>query len=134
MLRKRPRFREVFDGFSIESVAAFDESRIQRLLADPGIIRNRAKILATVGNAQAALRIEGGLSDFVLSYAPDPVGARSDQPRTTSAEATALSGALRKRGFRFVGPTTVYAAFQAMGVVDDHDPECFLAGGSASAQ
>ncbi len=129
ILRKRERFRQVFAGFSIEAVAAFGDEQVEALLQDAGIIRNRAKIEATIGNARAALEIPEGLSEFVWSFAPAEAQTASHDFRTTSDEAVALSKALKKRGFRFVGPTTMYAAFQAMGLVNDHEPDCFRARG-----
>ncbi|CAM3937322.1 DNA-3-methyladenine glycosylase I [Tsukamurella strandjordii] len=124
VLRKRPRFREVFAGFDPDVVAGFGAADVERLMADPGIIRNRQKIEATIGNAAAtiALREDGGLVDLVWSFRPE----RTPAPRTmaevaaTSPESIALSKELRRRGFRFVGPTTMYALMQAVGIVDDH--------------
>ncbi|GAB2530919.1 DNA-3-methyladenine glycosylase I [Paramicrobacterium agarici] len=124
ILRKRPAFRAAFAGFDPDAVAAFDDRDIDRLLADAGIVRNRAKILATIGNARATieLRDEGGLVDFVWSFQP----VETPEPRTpaevptTSSESIALSKALRKRGFRFVGPTTMFALMEAVGIVDTH--------------
>lgn len=124
VLRKRPRFREVFDGFDPDVVAGYGPGDVERLMADPGIIRNRQKIEATIGNAAAtvALRADGGLVDLIWSFRPE----RTPTPRTmaevaaTSPESVALSKELRRRGFRFVGPTTMYALMQAVGIVDDH--------------
>ncbi|CAM3879149.1 DNA-3-methyladenine glycosylase I [Tsukamurella ocularis] len=124
VLRKRPAFRAGFADFDPDAVAAFDEGDVERLMADAGIIRNRQKIEATIGNARAvvALREDGGLVDLVWSFRP----ARTPAPRTmaevaaTSLESVALSKELRRRGFRFVGPTTMYALMQAVGIVDDH--------------
>ncbi|PFG30045.1 DNA-3-methyladenine glycosylase I [Paramicrobacterium agarici] len=124
ILRKRPAFRAAFAGFDPDAVAAFDDRDIDRLLADAGIVRNRAKILATIGNARATieLRDEGSLVDFVWSFQP----VETPEPRTpaevptTSSESIALSKALRKRGFRFVGPTTMFALMEAVGIVDTH--------------
>ncbi|MFC4336289.1 DNA-3-methyladenine glycosylase I [Salininema proteolyticum] len=130
ILRKRPAFHEAFAGFAIEEVARFGEEDVERLLGDAAIVRNRAKIEASVNNARAALELEGGLSDFVWSFRPEP-GARpkslADVPAET-AESKALAKALKKRGFRFVGPTTAYAGMQAMGLVDDHLIDCHRAG------
>jgi DNA-3-methyladenine glycosylase I len=124
ILRKRPAFRAAFAGFEPDAVAGFDESDVQRLLADPGIVRNRAKIEATIANAAAtvALRADGGLSDFVWSFQPTANPAPhsyADLP-TASPESLALSKALRKRGFRFIGPTTMYALMLAVGMIDGH--------------
>jgi DNA-3-methyladenine glycosylase I len=131
ILRKREGFRTAFAGFSIERVAGFDERDVQRLLGDAGIVRHRGKIEATIGNAVAALRLEAGLSELVWSFAPPARGHRpvslAELPPTT-AESTALSKELRRRGFGFVGPTTVYAFMQSGGLVDDHLEGCFVAG------
>ncbi|MDI3330885.1 MAG: DNA-3-methyladenine glycosylase I [Micrococcus sp.] len=124
VLAKRAAFRRAFAGFDPEAVAGFGEAEVERLLADAGIIRNRAKILATIGNARAtlAMREDGGLADFVWSFQPE----RTPQPRTgaevpsTSPESVALSTALRAKGFRFVGPTTMFALMEAIGIIDTH--------------
>jgi len=129
ILRKREGFRAAFAGFDAEVVAAFDEADYERLMADPSIVRNRLKIRAAVTNARAvvALRQEGGLDRLVWSFAP----GWHDKPRTsadvvaTSAESVALAKALQQHGFAFVGPTTMYAAMQACGLVDDHLAGCF---------
>jgi DNA-3-methyladenine glycosylase I len=130
ILRKRPRFREVFAGFVPELVAEFDESDVERLMADAGIIRNRAKIEATIGNARIVRSMaEGELDDLMWSFAPAP-GIRpasfADVPAVTP-ESTAMSKELRRRGFRFVGPTTMYALMQSAGMVDDHVVGCWRA-------
>ncbi|MEP7332608.1 MAG: DNA-3-methyladenine glycosylase I [Terracoccus sp.] len=124
ILRKRPAFRAAFAGFDPELVAAFDERDVERLLGDAGIVRHRGKIRAAITNARAtlALRDEGGLVEFVWAFQP------SDTPRpqtyadvpTSSEESVALSKALRKKGFTFVGPTTMYALMEAVGMVDTH--------------
>lgn len=124
ILRKREAFRAAFRGFDPDVVAAFDASDVERLMADSGIVRNRAKILATINNAAAtiALRADGGLGEFIWSFQP----AESPAPRTlaeiptVSQASTALSKALRKRGFSFVGPTTMHALMEATGIVDTH--------------
>jgi len=131
ILRKRPRFREVFAGFDPEAVAAFDESDIERLMADAGIIRNRAKILATIGNARLVTSMaDGELDELMWSFAPQASDTRpasfADVPAVTPAS-TALSTELRRRGFRFVGPTTMYALMQSTGMVDDHIEGCWRA-------
>ncbi|NQX03947.1 DNA-3-methyladenine glycosylase I [Rathayibacter sp. VKM Ac-2856] len=135
ILRKRPRFRELFHGFELEAVAAMDADDVDRLMDDTGIIRNRGKILATIGNAQAALALrdrdgEGALDRLVWSFeeeAPaDRVVRPADVPASTPASLV-LSKALRAAGFRFVGPTTMYALLQSAGVVDDHLTGCFRA-------
>ncbi|GAC56807.1 3-methyladenine-DNA glycosylase I [Gordonia hirsuta DSM 44140 = NBRC 16056] len=124
ILRKRPAFRAAFAGFDPDAVAAFAEADVQRLLADAGIVRNHKKILAAIGNARAtvALRESGGLADFVWSFQPPttPRPVTADQVPTSSPESTALAKALRSRGFTFVGPTTMYALMEAVGIVDTH--------------
>ncbi|MEU0843299.1 DNA-3-methyladenine glycosylase I [Streptomyces sp. NPDC005962] len=131
ILRRREGFRAAFADFRIKAVAEFTEADEQRLLADPGIIRNRAKIAATVGNARAAAELAGGeLEELIWSYAPDPVArpvphTMADVPAITP-ESTALSRELKKRGFRFVGPTTAYALMQACGLVNDHLADCHV--------
>ncbi|MPZ71967.1 MAG: DNA-3-methyladenine glycosylase I [Nitriliruptorales bacterium] len=125
ILRKRARFREVFAGFDPQQVAGFTDDDVQRLLADPGIVRNRSKIEATITNARATLRLDS-LSALVWSYAPPPRSAPvapSDIPSQT-AHSQALATELKRRGFRFVGPTTVYAFMQSMGLVNDHLAGC----------
>lgn len=124
ILRKRDAFREVFLDFDPDAVAVFSDNDIARLMADERIIRNRAKILATIGNARATVRLrdEGGLAAFVWSFQPKVTPAPkllSDIP-TTSAESVALSKALRAKGFVFVGPTTMHALMEATGIVDTH--------------
>ena len=128
ILRKRENFRAAFAGFAIPAVAAFGPDDVARLLADPGIIRNRAKIEATIANARAALDLPQGLSELVWKYAdPDAPAPRTPQdvPATTPAS-TALARQLRSHGFRFVGPTTVYAMMQAIGLVNDHLAGCWV--------
>ncbi|MFD4832731.1 DNA-3-methyladenine glycosylase I [Streptomyces uncialis] len=133
ILRRREGFRTAFAGFRIAEVARFTDADAVRLLADPGIIRNRAKIDATLANARLlAGWPEGELDRFVWSYAPDPATrpaprTLSDVPAVTDAS-TALSKALKKRGLRFIGPTTAYALMQACGLVDDHLSDCFARG------
>ncbi|OAN43207.1 DNA-3-methyladenine glycosylase I [Microbacterium sp. H83] len=131
ILRKRPRFREVFAGFEPEAVARFDESDVARLMTDVGIIRNRAKIEATIGNARLVEDMaDGALDELMWSFAPPASEARpasfADVPAATP-ESTALSKELRRRGFRFVGPTTMYALMQSAGMVDDHIAGCWKA-------
>jgi DNA-3-methyladenine glycosylase I len=126
ILRKRENFRAAFARFSITAVAAFDDTDVARLLADQGIVRNRAKIEAAIANARAAAELPGGLSDLVWRYA-DPAApvprTLADVPAITPAS-TALSKELKRNGFRFVGPTTAYAMMQAMGLVNDHLAGC----------
>jgi len=124
ILAKRPAFRAAFADFDADTVAAFGEDDVARLMADAGIVRNRAKILSTITNANAtiALRQDGGLADFVWSFRPGttPEPRSSAEVPTKSDESLALSKALRKRGFAFVGPTTMYALMEALGIVDTH--------------
>jgi DNA-3-methyladenine glycosylase I len=132
ILRKREAFRAAFAGFDAEAVAAFTEEDRARLMADAGIVRNRLKIDAAIRNAAAvvALREHGGLEDLIWSHAPrDHVAPRTTADlRATSPESVALAKALKKAGFAFVGPTTMYAAMQACGLVDDHLVGCHRAG------
>jgi DNA-3-methyladenine glycosylase I len=129
ILRKREGFRAAFAGFDFEAVAAFGDADIARLLEDAAIVRNRAKIEATIANAKAATQMAAdgeSLAEFVWSFAPDrdrAPAAMSDIPATTD-ESKALAKELKRRGFRFVGPTTAYAAMQACGIVNDHLAGC----------
>ena len=129
ILRKRPAFRLAFDEFRIEKVAGYGEADVARLLADAGIVRNRAKVEAAIANARAALALPDGLSALLWSYAPPPRAARprsfAEVPALTP-ESTAMVKALKKSGFRFVGPTTAYALMQATGMVDDHLAGCHV--------
>ena len=128
ILRKRPAFRAAFDGFRIERVAAFTDRDVERLLGDAGIVRNRAKIEATIANAQAASGLPDGLRAHLQSFAPAesaPAPRTTADVRATSPESVAMSKDLKRRGFRFVGPTTAYALMQATGLVDDHLTECW---------
>ncbi|WP_208008701.1 DNA-3-methyladenine glycosylase I [Agromyces protaetiae] len=131
ILRRREAFREVFHGFDPARVAAMTEADVERLLGDARIIRHRGKIEATIQNARATLALELPLHDLLWSFAPPPRVARpvhfGDVPAVTP-ESTAMSKELRKRGYRFVGPTTMYALMQACGMVDDHLAGCFRAG------
>jgi DNA-3-methyladenine glycosylase I len=131
ILRKREAFRMGFAEFSIERVADFDEGDVERLLADSGIIRHRGKIEAVIGNAVMALELPEGLSELVWGFAPPSRPARpvrlGELPAVTP-ESTALAKELKRRGFRFVGPTTVYALMQSAGLVDDHLEGCHAAG------
>ena len=130
ILRKRPAFRQAFAGFAIDAVAAFDADDEARLLADPGIVRNRLKIAAAIRNARAAQELPEGLSELLWSFAPTESRPRpatvADVPATTP-ESAAMAKELKRRGFVFVGPTTAYALMQATGMVDDHIAECFRA-------
>lgn len=131
ILRKRENFRAAFAGFDIPTVAAFGDADVERLVGDAGIVRHRGKIVSTINNARRALDLQaeaGSLAAFIWRFEPDPstrpsVFTMQDiQPKT--AESTALSKELRKRGWSFVGPTTVYAFMQAMGLVNDHLDGC----------
>ena len=129
ILRKRENFRAAFAGFDIEAVARFGPADVERLVADAGIVRHRGKIEAAIANAQAAvvLHAEGGsLSDLLWSHAPArrPAPERLADIPAQTPESQALSKELKARGFRFVGPTTLYAAMQACGVVNDHLAGC----------
>jgi DNA-3-methyladenine glycosylase I len=126
ILRKRENFRAAFAGFEIEKVAAFGDADVARLMADEGIVRNRAKIEASIANARAAVQLDVPLSELLWSFAPEPGPAprgRGDVPAVTP-ESTAMAKELKRRGFRFVGPTTAYALMQACGLVNDHIEGC----------
>jgi DNA-3-methyladenine glycosylase I len=129
ILRKRNAFRRAFAGFHPAAVAAFTDDDVARLLTDPGIVRNRAKIEATVRNARAVTELGADLDALLWSYAPDPGGRPA--PRTVTdvpartRESEAMAHALRRRGFTFVGPITCHALMQATGMVDDHLAGCF---------
>ena len=124
VLRKRPAFRAAFHDFDPDTVAAYGEEDVERLLSDSGIIRNVAKIKATINNALSVIRLreEGGLVDFVWSFKP----ATTPEPKvfsdipTSTEDSVALSNALRAQGFKFVGPTNMYALMEAIGIVDTH--------------
>jgi DNA-3-methyladenine glycosylase I len=128
ILRKREAFRRAFAGFRAAAVAEFGPADVQRLLADAGIVRNRAKIDAAIRNARVALDLDGGLSDLLWSYAPAPrprPATPADVPASTP-ESVAMARGLKGRGFAFVGPTTAYALMQASGMVDDHLAGCHV--------
>ena len=131
ILRKRENFRAAFAGFDIPTVAAFTDADVDRLVGDAGIVRHRGKIVSTINNARRALDLQaeaGSLAAFIWRFEPDPASRpavftmKDIEPKT--AESTALSKELRKRGWSFVGPTTVYAFMQAMGLVNDHLTGC----------
>jgi DNA-3-methyladenine glycosylase I len=128
-LRKRPAFRAAFAGFEPAAVAGFGDADVERLLGDAGIVRNRAKIEATIHNARAVLDLDVPLDELLWSYAPE----RHVRPATladvpaTSRESVAMAKDLKRRGLRFVGPTTCYALMQATGIVDDHVADCWRA-------
>ncbi|MBD2758201.1 DNA-3-methyladenine glycosylase I [Yimella sp. cx-573] len=128
ILRKRPAFRAAFDGFDPDAIAEYGQDDVDRLMADAGIVRNKRKIEATITNARAtiALRDHGGLDALIWAHAPaHPTPRRSDgEVPATTPESVALAKALKAHGFAHVGPTTMYAAMQACGVVDDHVVDC----------
>ena len=131
ILRKRANFRAAFENFEIERVAAFGERDVERLLADAGIVRHRGKIEAAIANARAASALDTPLGELIWSFAPP---RRRRAPRTladlpaSTPESTALAKELKRRGFRFVGPTTAYALMQACGLVNDHLAGCWVRG------
>ena len=132
ILLKRDNFRAAFAGFDADTVAAYGPPDVDRLMADAGIVRNRRKVDAAIANARAtvALRDQGGLEAFIWSFRPEPGPAprtTADVP-TTSPESLALSTALKKAGFAHVGPTTMYALMEAIGLVDDHLEDCHRRG------
>jgi DNA-3-methyladenine glycosylase I len=141
ILRRRPGFREAFAGFDPDLLAGWGEADVERLLQDTRIIRNRAKIEATLTNARVLVALvadggDGALDRLIWSFAPprreQPAASLADLPAVTP-ESTALSKELRRRGFRFVGPTTLYALMQSAGLVDDHVAGCWRSGVSAAA-
>ena len=128
ILAKRENFRAAFHNFDIDRVARFTQRDVNRLLKDEGIVRHRGKIEAVINNAKQAkelIKREGSLAAFFWGYEPDKKQLAKPQTVSTSAESIALSKDLKKRGWRFVGPTTVYAFMQAMGLVNDHMHGCF---------
>jgi DNA-3-methyladenine glycosylase I len=131
IMRKRDHFRAAFADFEIEAVARFGARDVKRLMADAGIVRNRAKIDAAIANARAAAALDTPLAELVWSHAPKgrrrAPRAREDLPAVTP-ESTALSKELKRRGLRFLGPTTVYATMQACGIVNDHLAGCHVRG------
>ncbi len=135
ILRKRENFRAAFDGFDLERVARFGEHDVERLLGDAGIVRHRGKIESTINNARRALDLageKGSLAAYFWSFEPDPasrpkrITEQSLRAMTTSPESVAISRDLKRRGWSFVGPTTVYAFMQAMGMVNDHIEGCWV--------
>lgn len=133
ILRKRDNFREAFDNFSAATIARYDEAKMQQLLTNPGIIRNRRKITATIENAKQFLTVQqehGSFSNFIWQFLGGSPKInhwqQSSEVPVTTAESTAMSQALQKRGFHFVGSTICYAFMQAVGMVNDHTADCFL--------
>ena len=129
ILRRRENFRKAFKNFEIAKVARMTDKDVEKLMANEGIIRNRAKIASTISNAKLALKLEQSLSDIIWSHAPKVrtkrVSAEKFEFVATTPESGALSKTLRKLGFSFVGPTTMYALMQSIGMVNDHAPGCF---------
>lgn len=135
ILRKRDRFREVFAGFDPEVVAAYGDAEVAQLLDDAGIVRNRMKIEATISNARTLLELGESFTELLWSFAPPPAPApltMAEIPATTP-ESAAMAKALKKRGFRFFGPTTAYALMQATGMVNDHIADCVARDGAPAA-
>ncbi|QTN34555.1 DNA-3-methyladenine glycosylase I [Cognatishimia activa] len=129
ILNKRENFRAGFDGFDFEKMAGYGEDDVERLLADAGIIRHRGKIEAVINNAKRAKEMvvaEGSLAKFFWSYEPDPETLGTPHTLSTSPESVAISKELKKRGWKFVGPTTIFAFMQAMGLINDHDIGCAI--------
>lgn len=136
ILAKRENFRAAFHGFDVDRVARFGDRDVERLLADAGIVRHRGKIEAVIGNAARALDLQqeaGSLAAYFWRFEPERP-ARKGPPRSESAESVAISKDLKKRGWRFVGPTTVYAFMQAMGLVNDHAEGCITRAAVAQAR
>lgn len=131
ILAKRENFRKAFDGFDFHKMAHYGERQVDRLLQDEGIVRHRGKIEAVIHNAARAVSLQaecGSLAAYFWRFEADRAQAALPQTVTTSPEAVALAKDLKKRGWKFVGPTTVYAFMQAMGLVNDHVPGCIVAG------
>ena len=137
ILAKRENFRRAFDGFDFHKMARYGAKDVARLLADEGIVRNRGKIEAVINNAQRAVALQaeqGSLAAYFWRYEPAAGPGRAVAAVSTSAESVALSKDLKKRGWKFVGPTTVYAFMQAMGLVNDHALGCVMAKKAADAR
>lgn len=129
ILAKRENFRAAFCGFDFQRLARFTARDVARLLKNPGIVRHRGKIEAVINNARRAQELvgtEGSLAAFVWRYAPDPASVAAPQTVSVCAESISLSKELKKRGWKFVGPTTVYAFMQAMGLINDHVEGCVI--------
>lgn len=128
ILRKRENFRAAFDGFDATRVAKYTDDDVERLMVDAGIVRNRAKIVATIANARAVTELDVDLSELLWSFAPParPRPADLSQVPAVTPESTAMAKELKRRGFKFVGPTTAYALMQATGMVDDHIASCWV--------
>ena len=129
ILAKRENFRAAFDNFDFNKVALYTDKDIDRLLLDAGIVRHHGKIEAVINNAKRTVELvqqEGSLATYIWQFEPDPKSLADPQTASTSPEATALSKDLKKRGWKFVGPTTVYAFMQAMGLINDHATDCVM--------
>ena len=128
ILRKREHFRRAFKGFDVAEVARFADADVERLMGDAGIVRNRAKIAATIANARAVADLDVDFGELLWSFAPAPRPrpANSSQVPATTPESAAMAKELKRRGFKFVGPTTAYALMQATGMVDDHVAPCWV--------
>ena len=136
ILRKRENFRRAFHGFDVDRVARYTKRDIDRLMADTGIVRNRAKVEATIANAHATADLDVDLGELLWSFAPPsrPRPADLSQVPAVTPESTAMAKELKRRGFRFVGPTTAYALMQATGMVDDHTADCWVPAIEAASQ
>ena len=128
ILRKRENFRRAFEGFDVAKVARFTEGDVERLMGDAGIVRNRAKVDATIANARAVANLDVDFGDLLWSFAPSPRPrpANPSEVPAVTPESTAMAKELKRRGFKFVGPTTAYALMQATGMVDDHLASCWV--------
>ena len=136
ILRKRENFRRAFHGFDVDRIARYTKRDVDRLMADTGIVRNRAKVEATIANAHAAANLDVDLGELLWSFAPPsrPRPADLSQVPAVTPESTAMAKELKRRGFRFVGPTTAYALMQAAGMVDDHTADCWVPAIEAASQ
>jgi DNA-3-methyladenine glycosylase I len=137
ILAKRENFRHAFDSFDFHRVASYGEKQLAHLLRDEGIVRHRGKIEAVINNARCAVALQaerGSLAAYFWQYEVEPATAAPPQTVSVSPESVTLSKDLKKRGWKFVGPTTVYAFMQAMGLVNDHAPECVIAAKVARAR
>ena len=133
VLNKRERFRTVYDGFDVKQVSRYEEEKIEELLSDPGIIRNRLKVRASVTNAKAFMRIQeeyGSFDAYIWSFTGGEIIYESYDVRTTSPLSDQISKDLKKRGMKFVGSTVIYSYLQAVGIINGHGPECDLCGKS----
>ena len=135
ILRKREHFRKAFKRFDVAKVARFGDGDVERLMADAGIVRNRAKIDATIANARAVADLDVDLSELLWSFAPDsrPRWSEMSLVPAVTPESTAMAKELKRRGFKFVGPTTAYALMQATGMVDDHVQSCWVPSAQSGA-